>query len=416
MKNYILFKNKGEIDVNHISLLGVSTKEDDNDKIGFWGSGLKYSLATLMRNNVGIKMFSGEKEIKIEKVPTKVGEQMVDVIHVDGDKTSITTRAGKDWELWFSIREIHSNQIDSGSASYELADPKKIIGEKGQTSIYIELTDDINEISKDYDKYFAFKRKALHEYNGNKVYDRKGSFYRKGIRSNDKDYPTSKYDYDFDDVSINESRVFMYTFQISREVGRIVASMTDSRMIDTIFADRNSFEQKHADFDNVGKFTAEIVKYLQGYIVVNENISGRAVEKHDRSELMILSDGLYSALRKAHTDELNFYGSKHIDGFDMCEDQAQYRDTIMEALREIREDGKGHVISVGYFSGDTLGEYNRTKQMILLDESIIESKKLLQNTLLEEIMHKESGAGDCTRKFQNHIINRTRLALTEKKQ
>lgn len=35
---YVEFRNEGEIDVNALRLLGASTKETDDGKIGFWGT------------------------------------------------------------------------------------------------------------------------------------------------------------------------------------------------------------------------------------------------------------------------------------------------------------------------------------------------------------------------------------------
>ena len=64
--NNILIENKNEIDVESLILMGGSSKTKKEGFIGKWGSGWKYAIATLLRNNVNFKVFSGIKEVKIE--------------------------------------------------------------------------------------------------------------------------------------------------------------------------------------------------------------------------------------------------------------------------------------------------------------------------------------------------------------
>ena len=51
MENYLIIRNKGIIVEEAITLLGASSKRDDDSKIGYFGSGLKYALACFLRNN-----------------------------------------------------------------------------------------------------------------------------------------------------------------------------------------------------------------------------------------------------------------------------------------------------------------------------------------------------------------------------
>src|SRR3982751_4432164 len=44
----LVFCNPGTLDLNLVKLLGVSVKESD-DPIGFFGTGLKYAMATALR-------------------------------------------------------------------------------------------------------------------------------------------------------------------------------------------------------------------------------------------------------------------------------------------------------------------------------------------------------------------------------
>ena len=409
--NYIYFENDGEINKNYITLLGVSTKEDDSTKIGFWGSGLKYALATLLRNNVSVKIFTGEKEVKITKTKVKIESQTVDVISVDGQKTSITTRAGKDWELWFAIREIHSNQIDCGNNKIELSNKPE--GKKGTTRIYLELTDDINEITRNYDKYFSFKREKLFSNKHGSIMAKTGSMYRRGIRANSRENYNTIWDYDMLNIEINESRVFCYSFQVEERVASLCSGVTSPTMIYELFKSHTTMEHE-ADFCHVSSFSPEIVTYLKNFTIVRPGLSGYAVEEGVKN-MLIVGEKMEKALFNLHKNELNFYGVKSSSGAKRTIPTSpemlgklKYAVNVLKLPSEIED-----IVSFADIGGDVLGEYDKVVNKIYIDVSVLESPKLLQNTLLEEVLHMESGQPDCTRKFQNHIINRLRLALTQ---
>ena len=52
---YLKIVNKGEIYEKAFTLIGASTKRGDDSKIGFFGSGLKYAMAVLLRNEIHFK-------------------------------------------------------------------------------------------------------------------------------------------------------------------------------------------------------------------------------------------------------------------------------------------------------------------------------------------------------------------------
>lgn len=51
---YLKIENEGTVPVEAFTLIGASSKRDDSSKIGMFGSGNKYALAYLLRNNYGI--------------------------------------------------------------------------------------------------------------------------------------------------------------------------------------------------------------------------------------------------------------------------------------------------------------------------------------------------------------------------
>lgn len=86
----LLIENDGEIDVNGLRLLGATSKEGQENKIGFFGTGTKYAIATAMRLGIGIQIFSGEKLVKISKRNITFRGESYEEVVIDDERTGIT--------------------------------------------------------------------------------------------------------------------------------------------------------------------------------------------------------------------------------------------------------------------------------------------------------------------------------------
>ena len=147
MKNYILIQNDGEIEINSFELIGASTKRGESGKIGFFGSGLKYSIAYMMRNGIDFKVFSGTNEIVFSLKSEDFRDKKFERICINGNPTSYTTSIGPTWsEDWFVLREIYCNAVDE--SNYQLIkSTQTVAGVDGKTRIYVELTKNLEEVS-----------------------------------------------------------------------------------------------------------------------------------------------------------------------------------------------------------------------------------------------------------------------------
>jgi len=107
----IVFKNEGILDINSIITFGVSVKEKES-AIGFFGTGLKYAIAVLLRNGCDIFIKSGEDVYGFSTDELIVRGHSFTVVMLNGAPLSFTTEYGKTWELWQAARELYSNCLD----------------------------------------------------------------------------------------------------------------------------------------------------------------------------------------------------------------------------------------------------------------------------------------------------------------
>lgn len=210
--NYLKITNKGLIVAEDLMLIGSSTKREQTGKIGMFGSGWKYALAYLIRNDATPIIFSGEKEIKIDFNIVLHRNSPVKVITVDGRETSLTTEMGPKWDAWMALREVYSNAIDEGDNTISTVLNPVLEGIEDETAIFIPLTYALQEVVMKFDMYFSFNRKVSFENKVARLFIRKEqapiTIYRKGIRCyNSSRYENCYFDIDFNEIPINEDRL-----------------------------------------------------------------------------------------------------------------------------------------------------------------------------------------------------------------
>jgi hypothetical protein len=221
MVNYLRIENNGMITAEDLKYIGSSTKRGNDSKIGQFGSGWKFALAWILRNDLSIRIFSGIKEIVVDFEIKNHRDNLVKVLTVDGQETSITSGMGEiDWKGWMALREIVSNAIDEGGEKVSTLFNPEINGVEDKTSIFIEMNGELADILRNFDSYFAFERKPSYSHDGFKLYKKPTSsqtiVFRKGIRCWER--ANSSFDFCFENITINESRLssdseFYYSFK-----------------------------------------------------------------------------------------------------------------------------------------------------------------------------------------------------------
>jgi len=129
---YLKIQNDGVLDIRLVALMGGTTKSNDEFKIGQFGTGLKYTLAFLFRNNLDFKIFSGTDLVDLSTENETIRDEVFEIICINGKRTSITTRMGEDWKAWMIVREIWCNALDEGGAKKDIT--SLVEGAEGTTT------------------------------------------------------------------------------------------------------------------------------------------------------------------------------------------------------------------------------------------------------------------------------------------
>lgn len=430
---YMEFSNPGEVPINAFKLLGASTKRNQTGKIGFFGTGLKYAIAVMLRDEIEFKIFIGEKEVKIGTRSTDFAGNKVGVITVNGEKTSMTIDAGIDWEPWFAIREIYSNALDEGG-TMELADEPK--PEADTTKIYIKMSDKLGNVASDWQDYFSMKRKALDE-NAIEFPDRSDIYrilekrnpqtpytiFRKGIRVQQYKYQNSLFDYDVSNISINESRVARSDWESRQRSAEALALTTKPEIVNKFI---HGWTGNYIEHDNEfwsyvfddsrsfsgNKFSSTWLQCLKKYRIVPKDLTGFY---GITPKTIGLPSKLAKLLYEQFGDQLTIEGTSKVHYIET----GKFPDEFEPALNILAKSGfnyqKENIITAKFRDGSVVGMFDRDNQKIVISEIAINwSTKDKAQLLLEEILHAESGFSDNTREFQDFILEKLTSKVLDK--
>lgn len=130
MSRSVLFKTDTVLDLRAITTFGVNSKPNSANPIGYFGTGLKYAIAVLLRHkqevvfHIGRKtytFFTKEEEFRNKSFPFVYMRQERSYNTGFIAKTMrlpFTLELGKNWEPWMAFRELYSNTIDEHGQVY----------------------------------------------------------------------------------------------------------------------------------------------------------------------------------------------------------------------------------------------------------------------------------------------------------
>lgn len=417
MTGYFKIENAGEIEVEAFRLIGASTKRDDNTKIGFFGSGLKYAIAVLLREGIPFTVYSGGREVKITTRKTTMRGKDFEVIHIDGKATSLTTEMGPTWLPWFAVREIFCNAIDEGGHAIGIAPmPSEI---KGKTVFYIGIDDKLKAVLEKWNDYFSEKREDVVStgrgvkffYGGNNTI-----IYRKGVQVFTSNTP-SLYHYDGFELEINESRVLSGDWEVKHNIAQYFVKNATVEMARNFFLNyKGKLEESFYWHYMHHSFNENWLKALDERWLVPEEYAGNFLEEMEGKSCLILPKVIIDALVATFGSKLNVIGIVTDDGEVIkkpTEKQQAYIDEALTFLKTAGFEVNHEIVIVDFKNIRVLGRA-RDSTIQLAGRVFDMGKKIIVATILEEESHLVTGAADKTREFQDYLFMKIVTLMEEK--
>jgi len=391
----LVIKNKGEVEHGALTLLGATSKEGDDTKIGFFGSGNKYAMATLLRHGIPFRIWSGIREVVVTTQAIPFRGETYHQILVDGIPTSLTTRMGPNWEVWFAIREFICNAMDEGDYSLSLGE---IEPEEGYTTIAINETPEVLDFYENRGRYLL-EIEPLATVGYVSIHPKQPNLnvYRKGISVTAANPWSSLYSYDFDSLSINESRVYTSEYEVKKGIASFYAG-TDSLDLVRQVLNAEGYEK---DLYWYGPFSDAWSEVLKDHPICERSYLLR-MPPEDRVGVISVNDSLFSALQ-SYLPDLDFVGLESDCGW--IADPNPEKTMLAEVQKKVSELAYlGHEVTspihLGSFKGQQIMAAYSEGEIRLSKEYIADDLLL---TIFEEHCHS-LGYRDGSRSFELYLM------------
>jgi hypothetical protein len=339
-----------------------------------------------------------------------IQDENFDIICINGNRTSITTRMGADWSAWMIIRELWCNALDEGGAIYDVV--TDTIPEIGKTVFYIQIDKDFQSVLDNWGDYFIHGNEPLYDGPTHRIYHggEKLRIYKQGVLIHTINQP-GLFSYDVKNADINELREFKGSpsYEIMKALKKTSPNVI-THFLENVSDDH--FEGKmdynwYESFGSVWRETIGNAKIIHQKAV--DTIKERGAE-FDAEKTIVRPMKVYNflaaefkgigALRTA--DKINEFYEIHSQAL---ADRMNECLAILEVCEySIHPELK--FIFGAFGDKNIMGQVNMDTKEVMLSDSLLE--KSLFNfvaVIIEENEHFKTGFSDCTRNFQQHFIN-----------
>lgn len=244
MTRAVVFVTPGLIDIRAFTHFGVNSKPNSTNPIGYFGTGLKYAIAVLVREGMRPVVWIGNTQYTFFPKESKFRDKDFTFIRMKKVDHSLmgklkpyyldlpfTTELGKNWELWQAFRELESNTRDEGGLT-RMQGEYPVLHTAHETKIIVEgekfakVYENINEVFLDPSLEIGWANHEIQIINRGSEY-----VYYRGLRVLKLEKPT-KHTYNLlGSQTLTEDRTLMYPHVVEQEVGRFVTLTNDEKLI-----------------------------------------------------------------------------------------------------------------------------------------------------------------------------------------
>lgn len=407
---YIMIQNRGEFDPLGLQLLGASTKRDNDDQIGLFGSGFKYALAWLLRNGQPPRIFSGKTEIPITTEQVTFRGQTFKRMVIGGKPTSLTVDTGPRWQAADVFREVWSNALDEGGEELARYCPAAV-GAAGYTRVFLQRTPEMLGVLDNWDRYFCDNLAVLAESSHGQILspDTVGTatnVFVRGIWATD--IPGRfrfTYNLASDKGYLNEERK-LTNILFCKPLADLIRSIDTAPLLRCLFLGTPCFEWEILKYAFLPKKWAELLSSWDGRLYTNQ--LAQHLTEAERQEGVCVDQNAYALL----TEKLGLKPASAGDreAREFTEESHPNLKRRVERLRScLHKQGyasQAPIVFGRMRSPSILAFADRKRDRVCInsDYAARADDHELTACLLEEFLHLDRGFEDESREFQTYLL------------
>lgn len=415
----IVFQNPGEIDIRAVTMLGVNVKSEAS-AIGYFGTGLKYAIAVLLREGQKVEVWSGTKRYafgtQLETIRGKDFRRIVMSGPEGKVELALTLEFGKNWKLEDAYRELWSNCMDEkGSVNEDrtstinqfypdgipdLEENREIPleqqtlrrGTPGYTMICItgsafsEVHDErFGKVLLPQNLKLIAKNASLEVFSGQSNF-----IYYKGIRVYESKKPfLNTYNLIDNNIGLTEDRTLVGgTYYLDDRLYRFLVCDAEEKLIESILC---CGEQYH-----------EAMNLSFQYCTTPSEPFLKATEKGWKQNPMMLNSSAKELMfrKKGEKGKEVEYPAATLNSTEQTD--------LAVAIAELASWGyhlDSYELTITEDAGNLIMGLAIHPNKIILARKILSDGDKLRGTLIEEIVHLRFGVGDESRAMQEVLIN-----------
>ena len=378
----ITFKNVGELDFAGAMTFGVSAKMHDNP-IGQFGTGLKYAVAILLRTGHTVTAWSGTTKYEFGLQDLEFRGQDFKTVTMNGEKLGFTTHLGAHWAMWHAYRELLCNALDEEGAVVT-DDPDQYSPTTGLTLIQV-VGKDIEEVHTMRGHWFIHNRRPDMTMTGVGVHldlPNPGIFL-KGVLVHELENSKASYDFTYP-LDLTEDRGLRYNFQPMQVLSREVCRTEDPGVIALLTVQDGVKERWEAGINPTGQLNSTFREIAEEVL---------------KNPQALFYDNIRDWLRNKGMDDM----------YDM-HDPSPLEQIMWERavgfLTELNLYAEYPVLFVKDLGRGVHARADRkNKRVIIAAGCFDQGARYLASTLLEEIIHLQTGYGDESRELQTRLFD-----------
>jgi hypothetical protein len=385
MTTSYIFRNKGVIDARSITTFGVSSKEGANP-IGFFGTGLKYAIAVLLRLKCEITIYSGADKYEFTTEKTRIRVDDFDLVHMNGVPCGFTTELGKTWEVWQAFRELACNTLDEGGEYFSKSSDEGNPWPTDDLQTEVQVTGaafadawaDRDRILLKPDHVPVYTHEKVDVYVG-----RSDWMYYRGVRVQKLEKP-SLYTYNLKEkLMLTEDRTLKYSFYPTLYIESMYKDCTDAALVRAaVLASEFTFEGSIQYTGSCGEVFREVVtERLKAFDPALNRYAASMIRKGNAGQFITDDTPYLDAVDKKRLSAAITFCNKI--GFPVD----QYPIVVSNGM------------------GDNLLGLAEQGTIYISKRCFLQGTKMVAGTLIEEYLHLKHGIVDETRQMQNFLID-----------